>query len=823
MSLVKITPFQQTNIVDDQLLFTCQFPGRTESSLRKLERNPIDDTIHTAGFSTDSPKLLTLAKWKQDGTLCWNKQYTHPTITNDIPLGHGITFDASGNIYITGFFTATDQQSYVFKFDPNGNLIWQREVSEANRDCQIRDVAVDSSNNVWLAGSLVDSDSSSGQLLLTLNSVGTVTQKKQFVSGTGSLSGIDFDSSGNIIVCGYEQNANQDAYVAKLDSTASTFIWQKTLDGSFNDQGRPFYINSNDDVIIAVGSRNTTGGPHHPVTVKLSGVDGSIIWQRENTSVGAPNPYFGGIVGDPVNDDVYNFGYVDTVQRGVILKYNNAGVLQWQREIDGTYRDLIQGAALVGNSLYFGSFTNSATFGTNTEMMFGRIKTDGTSLGTFSDKFVYNETTYDEVAGTLSISNATRTISTPIGPTVTAGTFTQNTESIICTQHIYFDVPSGDSRAQATINPTSAATITTGDYFELEGHYVPTYVWFNVAGGGGDPALGGNYTGIEIPLTGMESSSAVANEIARVLNRDGIEWGVAADDGTAVIYNNFEGFIASPVATDGNTGFPISTTGNGSIVTTPTNVAIIFEQNIAPYNLMYMRFQANAPYSTANWTALPGTKILPWGAAGGTNDWLGAAAIPNPSGGAFGLVRSANSGIPRQGVVRSAGGSNADGPVDIDTNRSISFTAPFGGGMWVKGAFSDVANEYFRVGSFEEYNNLGTAVDPPTDSRFTKTDIQSQPLGSGLSLNGVGIVQNGALLLTGANMGLVSFSGTVIRAINIVGQVAIVMGSNLWVTGGVNSVAVYDFTSETIIGSAALTNANFPDIPSGYTAIGIGR
>jgi len=103
-----------------------------------------------------------VAKFDSNGTLLF--ALSVGGVSND--EGYGIATDSDGNAWATGFFSANididgdgnddltsngDQDTYVAKFDSNGNLLEALNIGGSSSD-QGEDIATDSNGNVWATG-----------------------------------------------------------------------------------------------------------------------------------------------------------------------------------------------------------------------------------------------------------------------------------------------------------------------------------------------------------------------------------------------------------------------------------------------------------------------------------------------------------------------------------------------------------------------------------------------------------------------------------------------------------------------------------------------
>lgn len=126
------------------------------------------------------------------------------------------------------------------------------------------------------------------------------------------------------------------------------------------------------------------------------------------------------------------------------------------------------------------------------------------------------------------------------------------------------------------ITATAASTLTTGDYFLLNGanEVINYYVWYNKAAGGGNPLVAGR-TGIEVAIGGTDTATQVATATAAAID--------ASSDFSATSSTTIVTIVAATAGTttetiDVNTGFAFSTTAFGA--TAPVNPVTTIRTNV---------------------------------------------------------------------------------------------------------------------------------------------------------------------------------------------------------------------------------------------------
>jgi hypothetical protein len=182
---------------------------------------------------------IFIAKYDSAGNCLWGKRagsnLLSSLVRND--CGYGIAKDQQENIYVTGSiidtadfesFTliASNNDVFLAKYDPNGNVIWVKQVTGGS-DQEGRCVSVDNQNNILVGGSYVPNADFSGFSL----------------SGWGNYDAFvaKYDSSGNFInvLNAGASPWNEYVYGICSDASGNSFVT-----GNFSDNSTfgPFVL-----------------------------------------------------------------------------------------------------------------------------------------------------------------------------------------------------------------------------------------------------------------------------------------------------------------------------------------------------------------------------------------------------------------------------------------------------------------------------------------------------------------------------------------------------------------------------------------------------
>lgn len=289
----------------------------------------------------------------------------------------GITTDASGNIYITGYTGGSLGEPFsgvidtvIVKYDSSGNLKWIKQLGDtaegtliaagaSDSTDRVNAITTDNSGNIYIGGGTQGSlgepnGGSYDAFIIKYDSSGTFQWIKQLgdtaegteiaanaSDGQDTVKGITTDNSGNIYLGGYTQDdlgepnggALNDTFIVKYNSSG-TFQWIQQLGDTA------------EGTIIAAGAASLND--------RVGGI----------TSDSSGNIYIGGYTTGNLGET--NGGGNDTF----IVKYDSSGTLLWIKQLGDTAEGTIIGAGdsdgsdIVGGiatdasgNIYIGGFT----------------------------------------------------------------------------------------------------------------------------------------------------------------------------------------------------------------------------------------------------------------------------------------------------------------------------------------------------------------------------------------------------------------------------------------------------------------------------------
>ena len=339
---------------------------------------------------------------------------------NSSDMGNCVAVDASGDIYVAGYFSlsaniggsnfvsAGGLDIFVAKYASDGPLLWARKAG-GNADDVANAIAVDPSGNVYLAGYFYS----------TVADFDGTTAANFVIGGTSDIFVAKYDSDGNILWAhgsggtGNDQaralacNAagdvllggsfsgsmlfgtnvlnsagKTDVLIAKLDSNGLP-LWIKRAGGGSSEEALTITADQAGNILVGgtfftaidFGNGIALASPvQNEGELFLAKFDstGNSIWARKATGPGVQIPL---AVATDAQGNIFLTGYcqgltafdsLSVTANGVdffLAKYDAGGTIQWVRATADSGYGLAVDAG--GNAIVAGQFASTTSFGTN--------------------------------------------------------------------------------------------------------------------------------------------------------------------------------------------------------------------------------------------------------------------------------------------------------------------------------------------------------------------------------------------------------------------------------------------------------------------------
>lgn len=240
-----------------------------------------------------SASTVIIVKIDLAGSITWQREYSFAGGSVSSALG-AIAVDSAGYIYASGGSYTTADSMYLFKLDPAGNLVWQRNVIVDSFGIEASGLAFDSTGNIYVAGTWSSGSNGTDFLIFKYSQTGTLLWQRSF----GSVNDDDqWWNYGSQIL-----SVNGDTYALNGYSWFSSgnrniLTAQFNTDGSGTGTYGNFTYEATSFIEDAVVFSSTAGGvvPGSTVfnaTPTTFTVDNSTYTNNTTVMVGPPNWYF---------------------------------------------------------------------------------------------------------------------------------------------------------------------------------------------------------------------------------------------------------------------------------------------------------------------------------------------------------------------------------------------------------------------------------------------------------------------------------------------------------------------------------------------------
>ncbi len=200
----------------------------------------LSGNVYVTGSIRNEATLSDYATVAYDsaGNQLWVAQYNGPA--NWMDGASSIAVDSSGNVYVTGsiYDSGTSTDYATIAYDSSGNELWvARYNSPANYSDHARAIATDSSGNVYVTGTSYGAGTKSDYATIAYDSSGNQLWVTLY-QGDAASSDIAVDLSGNVYVTGSSFCwATYNDYTTIAYDAAGNELWVAQYDGTRADPG----------------------------------------------------------------------------------------------------------------------------------------------------------------------------------------------------------------------------------------------------------------------------------------------------------------------------------------------------------------------------------------------------------------------------------------------------------------------------------------------------------------------------------------------------------------------------------------------------------
>jgi len=387
--------------------------------------------MYVTGYTfTGGINQMFLLKLDSGANIVWQR-----ALSNGAGLfGKDITVAASGNVYVAVSANGAGGMPdfIITKYSSSGSLVWIRRLYSNSSFEVIRGIATDASDNVYITGSS-DSPGSQQLIIVRYDSGGDLAWMKHYGGGSFDYGyDVAVDSTGNIYVAGTTQSAGpaqSNMVLLKYNVTSGALVWQRILGSIYSDECKGITADSDDNIYIT-GSSYSSGTDSTMIVTAKYDSSGTLLWQVQLD--GTQTQYGTSIDADSSNN-VYVAGISYTgaipTDEVAIVKYNSAGVLQWQRTLGAANSENPPAIAIDSNGNV--CIATGTYVGSPVKALVAKLPADGSLTGTYG-AFTYAVTTYTAAAASLTDSTPSLT-SADASLTPDTPSYTEPTAAFVAT------------------------------------------------------------------------------------------------------------------------------------------------------------------------------------------------------------------------------------------------------------------------------------------------------------------------------------------------------------------------------------------------------
>jgi len=375
----------------------------------------------TYSFGAGDADVLVI-RLDPNGDVKWTKAYGG----SSEEYAYKVAIADNDDIIIAGYtysFGAGGRDILAIRLDPNGDVKWARAYGGGSQD-EANGVAVDSKNDIILAGSTLSFGSGNGDMFVVkVDQDGNVEWAKVYVmeSNKSAHDVVVADNDDIIVVA--------DGVVLRLDQDGN-LKWAKEFDSDhFIDSVR---VAPNGDIIVC-GYSCTLGDSMGDALIIRLDQDGNLKWAKKFGWDGIMDESHSIAVAD--NGDILSAGYTYNPSTDVgdilVFRLDQDGNLKWSKTYGGKNSTSSSSITIADNGDIIASGATNGFGAGNSDGIVLRLDSNGNTSVSVINVTDVNLPTAD-VSTAVTVSDTSPSV-TSVSPTVTAGSLVVTSVSLVVT------------------------------------------------------------------------------------------------------------------------------------------------------------------------------------------------------------------------------------------------------------------------------------------------------------------------------------------------------------------------------------------------------
>ena len=301
----------------------------------------------------------------------------------------GITMDAYGNVYVTGFSKGsnTDEDYATMKFNNNGDFLWvNRFDGTGHYTDRAVAIGIDMAGNVYVTGwaHMEPNDEimcgTIDYVTIKYNAYGVEQWMKTYNGPSSSddmPTSMVVDRAGNVYVTGSSKSSNHEDYLTIKYLTDGTRAWVARYDGTSHnvDVANSISVDLNGNIFVTGNSYKSGSGKDY-VTVKYN-PQGQQQWAKSYNG-----PANSDDIAYAVTTDINGACFVTGTSRGsgsnydyATLKYNPNGSQAWLQRYNGPGNNVDEAHAIIQDPYGF-TYVTGFSMGSGSSYDYATLRYD---------------------------------------------------------------------------------------------------------------------------------------------------------------------------------------------------------------------------------------------------------------------------------------------------------------------------------------------------------------------------------------------------------------------------------------------------------------